>query len=131
MRVATGLDILCYGHAGPAFLSKDDGRTWKVADIDEKGLTITHSPITELFDGEFLCVPMPIGFRPSELPAKLLQNPGLGLPILDLIRVALAVQEIRDPFVEMNDLDTTHRRRRQQLPKVIRDVCGEIPGERG
>src|ERR1051326_7675141 len=68
-------DDLCYGHSAPAFHSHDDGETWQPADIDEKGLTISHSPIAEVFSGEFLCVPMPLGFRPSELPPKLLKNP--------------------------------------------------------
>ena len=68
-------DDLCYGHAAPAWLSHDDGQSWHPVDLDEKGLTITHSPITEVFDGEFLCVPMPLGFRPSELPKRSLQHP--------------------------------------------------------
>jgi hypothetical protein len=68
-------DDLCYGHAAPAWLSHDDGQSWHPAELDEKGLTVTHSPIGEVFDGEFLCVPMPLGFRPSELPKRALQRP--------------------------------------------------------
>lgn len=68
-------DDLCYGHAAPAFLSHDHGETWQPADLDEKGLTIAHSPVCEVFDGEFLCVPMPLGFRVSDLPGEAIANP--------------------------------------------------------
>jgi hypothetical protein len=54
--------------AGPAAVSHDEGRTWQVVDLDEKGLTIAHSPVAEVFDGEFLCVPMPLGYRPEIRP---------------------------------------------------------------
>jgi hypothetical protein len=68
-------DDLCYGHAAPAFLSHDDGQTWQAADLDEKALTIAHSPVAELFVGEFLCCPMPLGYKPSGLPPELLKEP--------------------------------------------------------
>ena len=68
-------DDLCYGHAGPAFLSFDEGASWQVVDLDAKALTISHSPVSELFHGEFLCVPMPLGYSPSALPAAALRHP--------------------------------------------------------
>src|ERR1043166_5893260 len=68
-------DDLCYGHAAPAFLSHDDGQSWHPADLDEKGLTLPPSPVAEVFDGKFICVPMPLGFRPSELPQAALKHP--------------------------------------------------------
>jgi hypothetical protein len=68
-------DDLCYGHAGPAWLSHDDGETWHAADLDEKSLTIAHSPVCAVQHGEFLCCPMPLGYKPSDLPAELFENP--------------------------------------------------------
>jgi hypothetical protein len=68
-------DNLCYGHAAPAYWSFDNGLSWQIVDLDEKGLTISHSPVAEVFDGEFLCAPMPIGYSPSELPPDALEQP--------------------------------------------------------
>jgi len=84
-------DDLCYGHAGPAFVSRDDGRSWQIADLDEKALTISHSPIAEVFNGEYLCVPMPVGFRVSELPKKALLHLGRRAEALEAIRLAFEV----------------------------------------
>lgn len=68
-------DDLCYGHPSPSWVSHDDGVTWRAEDLDEKGLTISHSPVAELHHGEFLCVPMPLGFSPTKLSPDLLKNP--------------------------------------------------------
>ena len=66
---------LCYGHAGPSFLSYDDGNSWHITDLDEKALAVSDSPVTEVFDGEYICVPMPVGITKKELPEDYLKNP--------------------------------------------------------
>jgi len=47
-----------YGHPGPAFVSADDGRTWTAWTADDPLLTVSHSAISPVANGEFLCVPM-------------------------------------------------------------------------
>ena len=49
-----------YGRPGPAFVSSDEGETWEPYDGDETMATVSHSPISEVRDGEFLCVPLPM-----------------------------------------------------------------------
>lgn len=47
-----------YGHPGPSRVSVDGGRTWTEWMPDDPLLTVSHSPISPVGDGEFLCVPM-------------------------------------------------------------------------
>lgn len=68
-------DDLCYGHANPAWTSEDQGQTWRAADLDEKLLTVSHSPVIEMFNNEFLAVPLPVGMHPSDMPADVLAKP--------------------------------------------------------
>ena len=74
-----GDDDLEYGRPGPAFTSDDLGRTWQPfappPDAPEALLTVSHSPVMAVNDGDFLCTPFPPGHAADELPAALLDNP--------------------------------------------------------
>jgi len=61
-------DNAAYGHPGPAFVSGDSGRTWQAYDGDESSIAVSHSPISQVADGEFLCVPFPQGINLSDIP---------------------------------------------------------------
>ena len=47
-----------YGTPGPAYRSSDGGLTWQKWTPPDPLLSISHSVISEVNDGEFLCVPM-------------------------------------------------------------------------
>ncbi len=47
-----------YGSPGPACVSSDDGFTWVKQAPQESLLTVSHSPVSAVGGGEFLCVPM-------------------------------------------------------------------------
>jgi len=47
-----------YGRPGPAYVSSDQGVTWTEYGPDDPLLTVSHSVISEVNDGDYLCVPM-------------------------------------------------------------------------
>ncbi|MCA9094739.1 MAG: exo-alpha-sialidase [Planctomycetaceae bacterium] len=47
-----------YGRPGPACVSSDAGFTWVEHKPEESLLSVSHSPVSEVGDGEFLCIPM-------------------------------------------------------------------------
>ena len=47
-----------YGKPGPAFVSSDTGVTWEKWQPPDPFLGISHSTISEVYDGQYLCVPM-------------------------------------------------------------------------
>jgi hypothetical protein len=51
-------DDLEYGQPSPAYVSRDEGRTW-ARYSGEPGLTVSHSPISAVGGGEYLCTPFP------------------------------------------------------------------------
>ena len=55
-------DNAAYGKPGPAFVSRDRGQTWEPFRGNQTAIAISHSPITAVLNGEFLCVPFPSGF---------------------------------------------------------------------
>jgi hypothetical protein len=63
-----------YGTLGPAYVSADEGRTWSKWDSPEPLLTVSHSVISQVYDGQFLCVPispsLDIAKNKIELPAE-------------------------------------------------------------
>ena len=63
-----------YGLPGPACVSSDAGFTWVKHAPQEPLLTISHSPVSSVGDGEFLCVPMS--------PAIDIRKAGIQLPAL-------------------------------------------------
>ena len=103
-------DSLCCGHASPAHVSDDDGLSWRIVDLDDKGLTCCHSPICELFDGEFLCVPMPVGLSPKSLNTEMLKEP-VGEIFAYFTRyfypIARFPQEIQDYYARLRALRWT------------------------
>ena len=58
---ASADDNAAYGEPGPAFVSGDRGQSWKPYAGEEPRITISHSPISAVGAGEFLCLP----FAPS------------------------------------------------------------------
>jgi hypothetical protein len=56
----------CYGTPGPAFVSGDEGQTWKEESPEEPSLSISHSVISEVLEGEFLSVPMSRPLSPGD-----------------------------------------------------------------
>ncbi len=92
---------LCYGHAGPSFMSYDEGRSWQIVDLDEKGLAISDSPVTKVYEGEYICVPMPVGITSKELPEEFIRNPAGKIHIyrwLYQYRLEDAPKNIQDYF---------------------------------
>jgi len=51
-------DDLEYGQPSPAYVSRDEGRTWGEYS-SEPGLTVSHSPVSAVERGEYLCTPFP------------------------------------------------------------------------
>ncbi|MDA0989671.1 MAG: sialidase family protein [Verrucomicrobia bacterium] len=47
-----------YGTPGPAYVSADGGLTWNRWTSPEPLLTVSHSVISQICDGEYLCVPI-------------------------------------------------------------------------
>ena len=47
-----------YGKPGPAYVSSDTGVTWERWQPPHLLLSIAHAPISEVYDGQYLCVPM-------------------------------------------------------------------------
>lgn len=47
-----------YGTPGPAYVSGDGGQTWDKWDSPEPLLAVSHSVVSEVYDGEYLCVPI-------------------------------------------------------------------------
>jgi hypothetical protein len=47
-----------YGTPGPAYLSADGGQTWERWDSPEPLLTVSHSVVSQVYDGQHLCLPM-------------------------------------------------------------------------
>lgn len=47
-----------YGTPGPAYLSADEGQTWDKWDNPEPLLTVSHSVVSQVYDGQYLCLPM-------------------------------------------------------------------------
>jgi hypothetical protein len=60
-----------YGQPGPAFVSEDGGVTWKKYAPDDPLLAVSHSVISEVLDGEFLCVPISPSIDVAEEKVKL------------------------------------------------------------
>lgn len=50
-------DNAAYGHPGPAFVSRDQGKTWQAYQGTERAIAISHSPISAVAGGEYLCLP--------------------------------------------------------------------------
>lgn len=59
-----------YGAPGPAFVSRDDGDTWGPYDGDEPMLTISHSVISRVQNGEYLSIPMSPSPTVGTLPQR-------------------------------------------------------------
>ena len=53
-------DNAAYGHPGPAYVSRDGGTTWQKY-AGEPALAISHSPVSAIGNGEFLCLPFAPG----------------------------------------------------------------------
>ncbi len=64
---STADDNAAYGKPGPAFVSHDRGQTWKPFRGKETAIAISHSPITAVLNGEFLCVPFPPGLDVKQM----------------------------------------------------------------
>ncbi len=47
-----------YGKPGPAYVSADHGLTWENWAVPDPLLTVSHSVISQVYDGQFLCVPI-------------------------------------------------------------------------
>jgi hypothetical protein len=62
-----------YGTPGPAFVSVDDGETWMSWQPPDDLLAVSHTVISPVYDGEFLCAPIApslgIAAEQIELPA--------------------------------------------------------------
>jgi hypothetical protein len=54
--------IAAYGGASGAYVSADNGATWKRATIADLGLIAPHPSVSEVFDGEYLCAPATAAF---------------------------------------------------------------------
>jgi len=122
-------DDLCYGHGGVSWLSHDDGCTWHAADIDEKSLTISHSPIGEVHNSEFLCVPMNPGMR-----AHTLSSETLGKPVGRFFSYAWRSfypldrfpREIRDYYQNLRGFRWSPKTRQWDAQRVKWDVKGAL-----
>jgi hypothetical protein len=76
-----GDNDLEYGAVSPAFTSRDMGVTWTPHLPESRGsdsfgakLAVSHSPISEIHDGDMLCTPFPPGRSPELLPADVLEH---------------------------------------------------------
>ncbi len=47
-----------YGTPGPAYVSSDEGVTWTEWDPPDPLLSVSHSVISEVYGGQYLCAPM-------------------------------------------------------------------------
>jgi len=122
-------DDLCYGHAAPAWLSHDDGRTWHAADLDEKQLTVAHSPVCELFDGEYLCLPMPLGLKPGDMPKEALGEPAgrfFAYCWRSFYPLDRFPRHVRDYFARIPGLRWNPKARRWDAVKVKWDTRGVL-----
>lgn len=118
-------DDLCYGHSGPAWLSHDEGHTWHAADLDEKALSVSHSPVCELFDGVYVCVPMPFGKRPGSLPKEVYAEPvGRFYSYIwrSLHRLSRFPHEIQDYFTHLHGSRWSPKTQRWEHVRVKWDV---------
>jgi len=96
-----------YGHAGPAFVSADQGRTWTKAQPEDPLLAVSHSVVSPVRDGEFLCVPM---------------SPGLGI-----VRERLRLPE---PVARFNVYGEVLQFQLADCPPPVREFIGRIPALR-
>lgn len=95
-------DNATYGHPGPAYVSGDEGRTWSLYEGKEKSIAISHSPILAVGNGEFLCVPFPVGMETKHIE---------GMP---------------KPVGSCFCYSTRYYYRLDQCPKVIQDYVAAI-----
>jgi len=76
----SGDDNLEYGEPGPAYTSRDTGGTWQSFDASATAfpapeLTVSHSPVSELYDDDYLCVPMQTAYPSDRFPRELIDKP--------------------------------------------------------
>lgn len=96
-----------YGHPGPAFVSTDQGRTWAKAQPEDPLLAVSHSVVSSVRDGEFICVPM---------------SPGLGI-----VRERLQLPE---PVARFNAYGEVLQFQLADCPPRVREFIGRIPALR-
>lgn len=110
-------DDLAYGTPGPAYTSADLGETWQpFAPAAAPGsplapqamLAVSHSPLSAISDGSYLCTPFPQGRRPDELPADTLVN----------------------PVSSFHSYATRYLYDTAPMPQVVRDYLGELTAAR-
>lgn len=96
-----------YGHPGPAYLSGDAGQTWQKATPADPLLAISHSAISPVGEGEFLCAPMS--------PSLPIEKEQISLP---------------EPAGKFNCYGEVLQYRLADLPTSVSDFLGNIPAVR-
>jgi hypothetical protein len=69
----SGDDDTEYGRSGPANVSYDEGKSWKPYQPSRKEIVVSHSPISAVGKGEFLCFPAMPGMKignQAKMPAS-------------------------------------------------------------
>jgi hypothetical protein len=96
-----------YGHPGPAYVSDDAGQTWQKATPADPLLAISHSVISPVGEGEFLCAPMS--------PSLPIEKEQISLP---------------EPAGKFNCYGEVLQYRLADLPTPVSDFVGNIPALR-
>lgn len=96
-----------YGHPGPAYESADSGQTWQKATPADPLLAISHSVISPVGEGEFLCAPMS--------------------PSLPIEREKILLPE---PAAKFNAYGEVLQYRLSELPPRVAEFVGKVPAVR-
>jgi len=95
-----------HGHPAPAYVSRDDGRSWERMDDGLKPVR-PHFSISEVYDGEFLI-----------------------MPACEYLNIDAMGVELPDPVAEAKVYGTLFHYRCDALPKAVQDYFQHIPGRR-
>jgi hypothetical protein len=96
-----------YGEPGPAYVSDDKGLTWENFRADEPLITVSHSVISEVLEGEYLCIPM--------------------TPSLDITKEKIELPKL---FGKLYAYGEVLLYKLNECPKKVSDYMGQLPAAR-
>ena len=99
-------DVAEHGRVGQAFVSRDNGATWSPFQPKTKQIAYSDSPISEVGNGEFLCVPH--------------------VPAMDISKL----KNMPEPVGEFQNFFKRRYYRLDQCPKVVQKYISSIVGYR-
>ena len=117
-----------YGKPGPAYVSADQGVTWSAYDPPDPLLTVSHSVISEVKEGDHLCVPMSVSLDIEKQGVKLPRLSGTMQVYGEVLfyRLSDCASEIQNHMKKLPAVRWDARQKRWQREEVGWDTANAL-----